>query len=78
MEANKWRFLVDKLIGYMAEGSELHYVEIGGPSGVTKPTTTPAGHALCAMSLATESDTGKVFFYDETDGWTEQFAFKTA
>jgi hypothetical protein len=78
MKANEWRFLVDKLIGYMDDGTELHYVEIGGPSGVDKPTTTPAGHALCAMSLATESDSGKQFFYDETSGWVEQFTFKTA
>lgn len=76
MGANEWRFLKDKLHGYLADGTELHYVEIGGPSSVTKPTTTPAGHALCAMSLATESDTGKVFFYDETNGWVEQFSFQ--
>lgn len=78
MSDNEWRFIVDRLIGYMSDGSELHYVEIGGPSGVTKPTVTPAGHRLCAMSLATESDSGKQFFYDETDGWTEQFTFKAS
>lgn len=76
MGANEWRFLEDKLHGYLADGTELHLVEIGGPSSVTKPTTTPAGHALCSMSLATESDTGKVFFYDETSGWVEQFSFQ--
>lgn len=75
MEENKWRFLVDRLLGYLADGSELHYVEIGGPSGETKPTTTPAGHALCSMSLAFEDDTGKVFFYNEADGWGERFTF---
>ena len=77
MEANKWRFLVDKLIGYLADGSELHYVEIGGPSGVTKPTTTPAGHAICSMSIACEDDSGKVYFYNEASGWVEQFSFQS-
>lgn len=76
MEDNKWRFLVDKLIGYMADGSELHYVEIGGTSSVTKPTTTPAGHALCSTSTATESDTGTVFLYDEATGWVEMFSLQ--
>ena len=75
MEENKWRFLVDNLIGYLTDGSELHYVEIGGPSSVTKPTTTTAGHALCSMSLAIEDDTGKCFFYNEADGWGERFTF---
>ena len=75
MEANKWRFLVDKLVGYLADGTEIHYVEIGGPSSVTKPTTTPAGHALCSMSLAFEDNTGKCFFYNEADGWGERFTF---
>ena len=75
MGQNEWRFLVDRLIGYLADGTELHYVEIGGPSSVTKPIVTPAGHAICSMSLAFEDDTGKVFFYNEADGWGEQFAF---
>lgn len=76
LQANKWRFLKDKLIGYLADGTELHYVEIGGPSSETKPTTTEAGHAICSMSLATEDDTGTVFFFNEANGWQEQFSFK--
>ena len=76
MGANEWRFIEDRLIGYLSSGAELHYVEIGGPSGTSKPTATPAGHAICDMSIATESNTGKVFFYNETNGWTEQFAFQ--
>lgn len=75
MEANKWRFLKDDLIGYLSDGTELHKVEIGGPSSVDKPTVTPAGHALCSMSLAFEDDTGKVFFYNEANGWGERFTF---
>lgn len=77
LEANKWRFLEDRLIGYLASGQELHLVEIGGPSGVTKPTVTETGAAICSMSIATEADTGKVFFFDEgTTAWVEQFAFQ--
>lgn len=76
MEANKWRFLVDRLIGYLADGTELHYVEIGGPSAVTKPTKTPSGAAICSMSIAVEDDSGDVYFYNETDGWGEMFSFK--
>lgn len=76
MEDNKWRFLVDRLIGYLADGTELHYVEIGGPSTVAKPTTTPKGAALCSMSLAVEDDTGMASFYNEANGWGEMFSFK--
>lgn len=82
MNAIAWTFLVDRLIGYLADGTELHYAEIGGPSvdgdnnALAKPTTAPGGAALCAMSIAVESDTGKVFFYDPNDGWTEQFTFQ--
>lgn len=76
MEANKWRFLKDELIGYLTDGTELHYVEIGGPPGVAKPTTTPSGAAICSMSIAVEDTTGLVFFYNESSGWVEQFSFQ--
>ena len=76
MEDNKWRFLVDKLIGYKADGTELHYVEIGGPSSVTKPTKTPSGAAICSLSLAVEDNTGDAYFYNETSGWSKMFTFK--
>lgn len=76
MEENKWRFLKDELLGYMTDGSELHKVEIGGPSAVEKPTVTEAGHRICSMSIATEDDTGTVFFFNEANGWQEQFSFK--
>lgn len=77
MGTNEWRFLVDRLIGFLADGTELHYVEIGGPSTVTKPTTTPSGAAICSTSIATEDDTGVVSFFSEATGaWVEQFSFQ--
>lgn len=75
MEANKWRFLVDRLVGYLADGTELHYVEIGGPKDVAKPTVTEQGHALCSMSIAIEDDSGDAYFYNETSGWGKMFSF---
>lgn len=75
MGSNEWRFIVDFLVGYLSDGTELHYVEIGGPSGVSKPTTTPSGAAICAMSIAVESDKGDVYFFDESDGWGKMFSF---
>ena len=82
MNAVGWIFLVDRLVGYLSDGTELHYVEIGGPSvdgdnvAIAKPTLTPSGAAICAMSLATESDTGDVYFYDPVNGWAKKFSFK--
>ena len=77
MGTNEWRFLVDRLIGYLADGTELHYVEIGGPSTVTKPTTTPKGAAICSMSIATEDDTGVVSFFSEVENdWVAQCSFQ--
>lgn len=77
MGTNEWRFLVDRLLGYLADGTELHYVEIGGASTVAKPTTTPKGAAICSMSIATEDDTGVVSFFNEATGeWVQQFSFQ--
>lgn len=82
MNEVSWIFLIDKLIGYLADGGELHYVEIAGPSvdgnnaALAKPTKTPDGSAIGAGSIACETDTGKVYFYDPNDGWTEQFSFQ--
>lgn len=76
MGANEWRYLVEQLVGYLSDGTPLYYVEIGGPSGTSKPTTSSNGGAICAMSIAVEDDTGKCYFYDEADGWGEpRFTF---
>lgn len=77
MQENEWRFLKDELLGYMADGTELHKVEIGGQSSVPKPTTTPAGHRICSLSIAVESDTGTVFFFNDGENdWVDQYSFQ--
>lgn len=73
-----WRTLREELVGFAADGKEIHNCEFGGPSGEDKPTEGAGGAYLCEMSLAVESDSGNVYFWNETDGWTEQFTFKTA
>lgn len=76
MEANKYRYLVERLIGYLADGTELYYVELSGDSGVAIPTTSSNGQgAICDGSICLQSDNGKMFFYNEADGWVEQFSF---
>lgn len=53
-------------------GTALYYVEISGDSTETKPTT-----GICDGSIFVESDTGKVYFFNETAGdWVEQFTFQ--
>lgn len=46
------------------------YVEFMGPHSVTKPTTG------FTTGIWTETDTGDVYFYDFTTGWTKQFSFQ--
>lgn len=51
----------------------LFYVELAGNSDETKPTT-----GIIDGSICTETDTGKVFFFNEDSGdWVEQFSFKS-
>lgn len=45
------------------------YMEFFGPHSATKPTTG------LFTGIWTESDTGDVYFYDATNGWTKQFSF---
>lgn len=47
-------------------GVILSVVELAGPSSETKPTT-----GLANGSLFLETDTGKIFIFDEDDGWSE-------
>ena len=42
------------------------YMEFFGPSTATKPTTG------LTIGVWVETDTGKAFFYDVENGWTEQ------
>lgn len=48
----------------------LSYVELACLSTDTKPTAN-----LATGSIAVESNTGKVFFFDGSD-WVEQFSFQ--
>lgn len=47
-------------------GVILSVVELAGPSSETKPTT-----GFANGSLFLETDTGKIFIFDEDDGWSE-------
>ena len=58
----KIRVLEDRLFV-----GELHYIQAAGPSSVSKPTT-----GIVTGSIFLESDTGKVYIFDETSAaWTE-------
>lgn len=53
------------------------YVEIGGDSTDTKPSTV-SGYTPAPTSIFTEADTGIVSFWsDKESDWVEQFTFKT-
>ena len=79
MESNKYRYLVERLIGYLADGTELYYVELSGDSEVAIPTTSSNGlGAICDGSICLQSDNGKTFFFNEDSGdWVEQFSFQS-
>lgn len=49
-----------------------NYSEFAGTSLDTKPTD-----GVGTGSIFVEVDTGKVFFFDETDDWVEQFSFQS-
>ena len=49
------------------------YVELSCDALESKPTDN-----ICDGSIAVESDTGKVYFFNEDSGaWVEQFAFQS-
>lgn len=55
-------------------GDNKEWIELTTLSSDTKPTS-----GIINGSIATEVDTGKVFFFDETAGeWVEQFSFQNA
>jgi len=47
-----------------ASGNILHIVELAGNSSESKPTT-----GIANGSMYLETDTRKVYLYDEDDGW---------
>ena len=66
------RELYSKYIEPDDNGDPITYVELSGDSDETKPTT-----GIADGSIFTESDTGKVYFFNEASSdWVEQFAFQ--
>ena len=66
------RELYSKFLEPDTDGNPISYVEISGDSDETKPTT-----GIADGSIFTESDTGKVYFFNEASSdWVEQFAFQ--
>ena len=66
--------MIRTLRRYVAEinGTEKEYVELSMDSDDVKPTEHISGG-----SIVSETDTGKVYFYDEDEGdWVEQFSFQ--
>lgn len=54
------------------EGTPIHYVELLCLSTDSKPTEN-----IAMGSIATEVDTGDVYFYNEDDTeWVKQFSFQ--
>lgn len=65
------RKLVEKLFT-RESGADKYYVEISGDSSETKPTA-----GIIDGSIFTESDTGKVYLFNETGSdWVEQFSLQ--
>lgn len=72
------RILVNKILGFDSNGTSIHYVEASGDSTEDKPTPETVGGTIADGSTATESNTGKVFFWNEkTENWIEQFSFQS-
>lgn len=67
MGDNEYRAIVERLFGYRADGTPVYYIEISGDSTVTRPTKWRGGD-ICDGSLANESDSGKVFNWNEKSG----------
>lgn len=63
---SKVRRLVMRLYDTTDQGKR-YYCEFAGPSTAAKPT----GWEIVSGSLHWESDTGNVYIYDETAGWTK-------
>ena len=69
---DKYRYLVERQVGFTDDGTPLWYIEISGDSSWTKPTTSSTGGAICDGSLCLESDTGSWFAWNEkASSWKE-------
>lgn len=64
------RVITNEFLGNV--NNMVHYVEIALDSTETKPTT-----GIADGSIATETDTGDVYFFNEkTSAWVKQFSFQ--
>ena len=73
----KKRLLVNVVWGADESGNIRHYVEMSGDSTDSDPTEEDIGGKIVDGSIKTESDTGKVSFYNEkTEAFVEQFSFQ--
>lgn len=71
------RILVEKICGITADGKHLHYIEASGSSDEGKPEEESVGGPIADGSICIESDTGKVYFFnEEAEDWIEQFSFQ--
>lgn len=73
------RIYVNELYPFAGEnGKHLHYIEASGNSTDTQPDGDSVGGAIADGSILVESDTGKVYFYNEASAeWVEQFSFQS-
>ena len=72
------RVIVNKIFGYADDGKHLHYIEAFGSSDENKPDEDSVGGPIVDGSICTETDTGKVSFYnEEAEDWIEQFSFQS-
>lgn len=67
-----YRILLQIKQGVGANGEDVYYYEIVGDSSATKPISH-----VGEGSIFTETDTGTVYFFNETSNeWVEQFSFQ--
>ena len=59
------RILVNKIIGFDADGHELHYIEAAGDSTEAKPTPESVGGVIVESSSVFETDTADMYFWNE-------------
>lgn len=72
------RILVEKMRGITSDGKQLHYIEASGSSDENKPEEDTVGGPIVDGSICVESDTGKVYFFnEEAEDWIEQFSFQS-
>lgn len=60
------------MVGLDADGKQVHYIEASGSSTDDKPTEESFGWPIADGSSVLESDTAKVFFFNEAQtDWLE-------